>query len=293
MSCLLERYCMMAQLSQMAPFGKSFSSSIGVRCAGFFARNSGERVLPQTSSSVNSRLAARTKTRAAMLFTLGFSTFSFMVSPPLSSPDYPAFSIRILRRSICGKRRVAPRHQRLDGVGEMNLCNVAIVARDTDLVSFHQHVRMRKAVRRFKPVAGKLDQEAHWIGEIDRIHEASVLDAAMGDPAFVQTLYCLREGGVRDRKGDMMHAAGLRRRPARVGLAALVGENGDEPAIAGIEIEMAFGRLVEIWLLEHEGHAEHALPEIDGCLAVGSGERDVVYTLALELLHRVHAELGT
>ena len=60
-----------------------------------------------------------------------------------------------------------------------------------------------------------------------------------------------------------MHAARLRRRPPRIGFAALVGENGDEFSIARIEIKMAFGRLVEIGLLEHEGHAEHALPEID------------------------------
>src|SRR5579871_558549 len=80
MSCLLQRYCMMAQLSHMPPFGNSFVTSIGVMCAGFFSRYSGVRVLPQTSSSVNSRLAARTNTRTAMLFTLGFSTFSFMGS---------------------------------------------------------------------------------------------------------------------------------------------------------------------------------------------------------------------
>src|SRR5271168_1177390 len=85
-----------------------------------------------------------------------------------------------------------------------------------------------------------------------------------------------------------MHAARLRRRPPRIRFAVLVGENGDEPSIAGIEIKMAFGRLVEIGLLEHERHAKHALPEIDRCLTVGSRERDVVYTLALELLHGVH-----
>src|SRR6516162_1400843 len=166
MSCLLERYCMMAQLSHMPPFGKSFASSIGVMCAGFFAKYSGERVLPQTSSSVNSRLAARTKTRAAMLFTLGFRIFSFMI-PSICGRDDRVFSIRILRRSIHGKRRVTPHYQRLDRIGEMNLCNVAVLARDADFVSLHQYVRMRKALRRFKTVGGKLDQEAQRIGKID------------------------------------------------------------------------------------------------------------------------------
>src|ERR1700686_3021166 len=90
-----------------------------------------------------------------------------------------------------------------------------------------------------------------------------------------------------------MHAARLRRRAPRIGFAVLVGENGDEPSIAGIEIKMAFVRLVEIGLLEHERHAEHALPEIDRYLPAGSRERDVVHTLALELLHRVHFQLNT
>ena|SRR5689334_5021669 len=82
-----------------------------------------------------------------------------------------------------------------------------------------------------------------------------------------------------------MHASRLGRCPPRIGFAVLVRENGDEPSIAGIEIEVAFGRPVEIGLLEHERHAEHALPEIDGCLPIGSGKSDVMYTLALQLLH--------
>src|SRR5438477_148799 len=88
-----------------------------------------------------------------------------------------------------------------------------------------------------------------------------------------------------------MHAAGLRRRSAGIGFAILVGENGDEPAIAGIKIKMAFGSFVEIGLLEYEGHAEHAFPEIDRRLAVGARQRDVVYTLALQFLHGVPYQL--
>src|SRR6266516_770632 len=193
-SCLLQRYCMMAQLSHMPPFGKSFVSSIGVMCAGFFARNSVVRVLPYTSSSVNSRLAARTKTRTAMLFTLGFSTFSFRVFLLLQSASCQARSIRVLRRPIRGERCGTPRHKSLDSIGEMNLRNVGVPAGDADLVGLHQHVPMRQGVRWFKEVGRKLNQKDHRLSEIDGIHEASVLNAAMLDLAFVQTLYRLREG---------------------------------------------------------------------------------------------------
>ncbi len=82
-----------------------------------------------------------------------------------------------------------------------------------------------------------------------------------------------------------MHAAGLRRRPTGIGLTMFVGEDCNEPSIARIKIKMALGRVVEIGLLKHEGHTEHALPEIDRRLAVGARQRDVVNTLALKLLH--------
>src|SRR6478609_6941592 len=44
---------------------------------------------------------------------------------------------------------------------------------------------------------------------------------------------------------------------------------------------------VEVGLLEHEGHAQDALPEVDRGLAVGAHEGDVVDALGLELLHVV------
>src|SRR5581483_585663 len=90
-----------------------------------------------------------------------------------------------------------------------------------------------------------------------------------------------------------MDAAGLGWSPPRIGFAVLVSEDGDQPAIAGIEVEMAFGRPVEIGLLEYEGHTEQPLPEINRNLTAGSREGDVVYTLALQLLHGVHRELNT
>ncbi len=63
---------MIAQLSPSVPRGRSESSIIGVRCAGYFARYSGLVVEPHTSVSSKSRPAARTKTLTVMLFTLGF-----------------------------------------------------------------------------------------------------------------------------------------------------------------------------------------------------------------------------
>ena len=70
-----------------------------------------------------------------------------------------------------------------------------------------------------------------------------------------------------------------------VGLALLVREDGDEPPVAGIEVQVALRRVVEVRLLEDERHPEHALPEVDRRLPVGADERDVVDALGLELPH--------
>src|SRR3712207_8711057 len=43
--------------------------------------------------------------------------------------------------------------------------------------------------------------------------------------------------------------------------------------------------VVEVRLLEHEGHPQDALPEVDRRLPVGPHERDVVDALALQLAH--------
>src|SRR4029079_2590046 len=43
--------------------------------------------------------------------------------------------------------------------------------------------------------------------------------------------------------------------------------------------------VVQVGLLEHERHAEHALPEVDRRLAVRADDGDVVDALALELAH--------
>src|SRR5262249_43409813 len=112
--------------------------------------------------------------------------------PPFAGP---AKSIRILGRPISGERWVTPGRKSLNSVGQMNLRNAVVSARYADLVGLRQHVRMRKAVRRFKTIAGELDQKAQWIREIDGIHETPILDAGMLDLALVETFHRLREGG--------------------------------------------------------------------------------------------------
>src|SRR5208337_3110442 len=82
-----------------------------------------------------------------------------------------------------------------------------------------------------------------------------------------------------------MDAAGVGRGAALHRLAVLAGEDGDEPPVARVEIDVALSGVVEIGLLEDEGHAEHPLPEVDRGLAIGADQRDVVQTLRLELLH--------
>ncbi|MCY1234931.1 hypothetical protein D9M72_475300 [compost metagenome] len=135
-------------------------------------------------------------------------------------------------------------------------------------------------------IGGKLDQQPKRVLEIDRVHETAVLDAAVPDTSLVEPLHRLGEGRARNGKGDVVHTADLRRGSLGIGLAVLVGEDGDQAAIARVEIEMAFARPVEIRLLENEGHAEKPLPEIDRRLSVGADERDVMNPLRLQFSHR-------
>src|SRR3954449_240184 len=84
----------------------------------------------------------------------------------------------------------------------------------------------------------------------------------------------------------MVHCPLVGRGPRGVRHALLVGEDGDQPAVAGVEVEVALGRVVEVRLLEDERHAEHALPEVDRRLSIGSPDREEVATPALEVPHR-------
>ncbi len=70
-------------------------------------------------------------------------------------------------------------------------------------------------------------------------------------------------------------------------LAVLAGENGDQPPVPGIEIEVIGFRVVQVRLFEHERHAQNAFPEVDRRLPVGAVQRDVVNALYLDYGHRL------
>src|ERR1700727_1773849 len=161
-----------------------------------------------------------------------------------------------------------------------------VAARDAQIVRGEQYVRVCVAGRRLEFVTGELDQEPERILEIDRIHEHPIANSRL-DAARLEPPNGLRPDGARDVERDMMHTAYVGRRAAMHRLAVLSREHGDEPAVAGIEIDVALVRIVEIGLLENEGHAEHALPEIDWRLPLGADERDVMRALRLNHFHGI------
>src|SRR4051794_19992024 len=162
----------------------------------------------------------------------------------------------------------------------------AIAPLDADAVRLEQHVGVGGALRGLKAVGGELNQQPERVGEVDRVHEPAVLDAAVADATLVEALDGLGEHRLRQREREVVDAARVGRRPGRVDRAVLLGEDRDQAAVAGVEVEVRLVGVVEVRLLEHERHPEHALPEVDRRLPVGADDRDVVDSLALELLHR-------
>src|SRR3954466_6522937 len=165
---------MIAQLSPSVPRGSPSASSVGVRWGGYFATYSGPAVCPQTSCSSKSSPAARTKMRTVRLLTLGLRMFSVFVATSASGSV-----VGVLRRSVVRERRARPRDERLDRVREVILGDVVVAAFDAQLVGLQQHLRVRVRIRRLEAVGRELDQQAERVLEVDRVHEAAVLDAAV------------------------------------------------------------------------------------------------------------------
>ncbi len=81
-----------------------------------------------------------------------------------------------------------------------------------------QHVGMCVAERRLEAVRRELDQQAERILEVDRVHEAAILDPAVTDPALVEPLDRLVERRLRERERDVVDAAEVCRGARRVRL---------------------------------------------------------------------------
>ena len=187
-------------------------------------------------------------------------------------------------RALCDLRLGLPRQQ-LDGVGEVLIGDVVGALGDANIVRLAQHVGVGGALRRLELVAGKLQQLAQRIAEVDRVHEAAVDLAGVAEAQLLEPRLGLRVGGARHREGQMMQVADAHRVGPGIGLGRLSGEDGDQPAVAGVEVEMVGLGIVEVGLLEHQRHAEHALPEVDRRLPVGANQRDVMHALGLEFGH--------
>src|SRR3954464_11726494 len=115
---------MIAQLSHSEPRGRPASSSIGVRWAGSFCRNSGSRVLPQTSTSSNSRPAARTKIRTVRLLTLGLRMLSVFAATSA------LLGIGVLGRAVVRERVARALDEALDRVRQVHPVDVVVAAVD-------------------------------------------------------------------------------------------------------------------------------------------------------------------
>ena len=179
-------------------------------------------------------------------------------------------------------------HQLLDRVREVDRGDVVVAPPDADPVGCEQHLGVGVPGRGLEAIGGELDQQTERVLEVDRVHEPPVLDPAVLDRALVEALHGLGEGRLREREREVVDAAGIGRCPLGVRRSPLVGEDGDQAAVARIEVEVALVGVVEVWLLEHEGHPEQALPEVDRGLTIGPHQRDVVDALALDLAHGGH-----
>src|SRR3954451_4871261 len=245
---------MIAQLSPSAPRGTSEPSSVGVRCGAYLSRYSWSAVLPQTSVSSKSRPAARTKMRALRLLTLGRRMLSLYWATSLLSLRRLGglLGVRIGRRAVVGQRRPRAPDQLFDGVREMLAVDVVVAALEAEAVGLEQHVGVRVAERRLEAVRRELDEQTERVLEVDRVHEAAVLHAAVADAALVEALDGLGERRLRNREGEVVDRARVGGRAGRVGHALLVGEDGDEPAVTRVEVQVALVRVVQVGLIEDE-----------------------------------------
>lgn len=128
--------------------------------------------------------------------------------------------------------------------------------------------------------------------QVNRIHESAITFEKF-DATFAESRWNLLMCRTRNIKRDVLNTSDFARSLTVCRLTSLVGEHGEQPTIAGIEVEMVLLGLAQVRLFEEEGHAKQAIPEVHGNLARGADQRDVVHSLNLKALHWQWAEDDT
>src|SRR6266540_1612066 len=193
--------------------------------------------------------------------------------------------IRVARFAIFRQRSVILLGQQLDRVGQVRILDIVGPFRHSQAMGFEQDLGMGQADRWLEFVAGQFDALPERIAEIDRMKNPAIDFAGMFDAALVEPLRRLSKCRPRDIEGHMVDIADAFGVGRGIHFARLIGENGDQAAVAGIEVQVALVGVIQVGLLEDEGHAQHAFPKVDRHLPAGSNKRDMVYSLGLNLLH--------
>lgn len=167
----------------------------------------------------------------------------------------------------------------------MTVGNVVGMFGHPKMVGFVEDLGVGAAGGGVEFVTGEFVALAEGVTEIDGVHEAPVYFAGVGDAAVVEPFFGFDEGGTGDGEGDVVEEAGFFGVRGGVYFAVLVGEDGDESAVARIKIEMTFLFPVQIRLLEDEGHAQNAFPKVNGRLPRRPNNGDVMNPLSRNFFH--------
>ena len=187
--------------------------------------------------------------------------------------------------SVWGEGGLVAFGQDLDGFCEVGVGDVVGVGGNAEVVGFIEDLGMGAASGRFKFVVGEFVTLSEGVAEVDGVHEAPVYLARIRDAPVVEPLFGFDKGGAGDGEGDVVDVSDTFGVGGGVYFAVFVGEDGDETAVAGVKIEVAFFFTVEIGLFKDEGHAKYAFPEVDGRLAGCADDGDVMNTLSGDFFH--------
>jgi hypothetical protein len=159
-----------------------------------------------------------------------------------SSPKCHGFLLQALplvglkgvsRQTVLGEALGRTLHQELDGVRQMNFADRAVAPGGAKQVRFVEHFGIAETRRRREFPGRELDQDSHWILEIDGVENVPVANASVLDPARIESCDSLREHGARNVEHDVVDAAYISRRATRHRFAILAREHRDAPPVPG------------------------------------------------------------